>query len=290
MIPPRILRLKDILACPYCQNSPLDFHPDAAVCGNCRANYPIKNNRIFFVSSAERSDNLDIVKGWLKKRLGQAYYKIGVDIIAPTYPFRYAHWIRRYLNPGNQIVIDIGCGNHRIDDDIIGMDLFEYDAVDIVCDLKNLPFIDGRVDAFVSRSVLEHLPDPLGVIQQLYRCTRIGGYGLHLAPFLFPFHASPYDFHRFTHKGFELLFKDWELVKQINATGPVTLGLISLIEFLSILFGFGHNRYKAIIYLFFCGLLFPFKFLDAPFINRQSFLSLAPTIFNIIQKNNATPS
>jgi ubiquinone/menaquinone biosynthesis C-methylase UbiE len=65
--------------------------------------------------------------------------------------------------------------------------MFDYDAVDIVCTLDALPFRDGEVDALVSRSVLEHVAAPSAVLAEFARCTRPGGIGIHMIPFLFPY-------------------------------------------------------------------------------------------------------
>ncbi len=43
------------------------------------------------------------------------------------------------------------------------------------------------------------------------------------------------------------------------------------------------ERLETYIYLFFCLLLFPFKFLDASFIGRRSMLTLAPTILVVVR-------
>lgn len=283
----RLERLKPILACPS-DGGDLRFTAHAAQCQVCRMAYPIRGEKIYFVEAPTSSDSLDTVKGRLKRWLGPYYYTIGLNVLAPTYPFSYRRKIRQWLEPRRHIIIDIGCGNHRIDEDIICVDLYDYDVVDVVCDLAALPFKPQSVDAFVSRSVLEHLPDPANVVQHLYRCTRLGGLSLHLIPFLFPFHASPDDFQRYTHKGLEVLFGNWDIVVRTNATGPITLGLISLIECLAILCSLGRERIKAYLYLFFCAVLFPLKYLDAPFVNRQSFLTLAPTIFLVARKRDAT--
>jgi SAM-dependent methyltransferase len=280
----RLERLKPALSCPNCCGG-LDFKNTSATCRECSAVYPIRNGRIYFVNVPEHTDELDKIKGRLKKWLGKYYYDIGIKIFAPTYPFDYIGWIRRYLNPATQIVVDVGCGNQRIDEHIICLDFFDYDAVDIVCDLSALPFKPNSVDAYVSRSVLEHVPNPSGIVAHFHRCTKVGGLGLHLIPFLFPFHASPSDFQRYTHKGLEMLFREWEIVEQTNATGPITLGLLNTIEFLSIMFSLGQAQVKAFIYLLLCSLLFPLKYLDALFVNRKSFLSMAPSIFTVVRKH-----
>jgi len=283
----RLERLKPILACPSDGGS-LEYSAQAAQCQVCQASYPIARGKIYFVDVPERGDALDGLKGRLKRWLGKYYYTIGLHVVAPTYPFNYRRRIVQWLDPRQHLVVDVGCGNHRIDENIIGLDLYDYDAVDIVCNLEALPFKPQSVDAFVSRSVLEHVADPVRVVQHMYRCTRTEGLSLHLIPFLFPFHASPFDFQRYTHKGLALLFKEWEVIEQTNATGPVTLGLISAIECLSILLSGGREQIKAYAYLLLCLLLFPLKYLDALFVNRRSFLTLAPTIFLVVRKHHAT--
>lgn len=283
----RLERLKSILACPR-DGGNLDYTSEAARCQVCGTAYPIRSSKIYFVEVPERADAFDDLKGRLKRWLGRYYYTVGLTILAPTYPFNYRKKLRQWLEPARHIVVDVGCGNHRIDENVIGLDLYDYDAVDVVCDLRALPFKPQSVDAFVSRSVLEHVPDPSTVVQHFHRCTRVGGLSLHLIPFLFPFHASPYDFQRYTHKGLELLFENWEVVDRCNATGPVTLGLIATIECMAIMLSLGYEKIKAYLYLLFCALLFPLKYLDAPFINRESFLTLAPTIFLVVRKGNAT--
>ena len=282
----RLERLKPILVCPRCRDA-LVFPDGDGRCEACRETYPVREGRIYFVDVPDHRDPLDRLKGRLKRWLGRYYHTVGITLLAPTYPFDYAGRIRRYLDPSRQVVVNVGCGNHRIDPDVIGLDLFAYEATDVVCDVHALPFRPDSVDAFVSRSVLEHVPDPAAVVAAFHRATRPGGLGLHLIPFLFPFHASPQDFQRYTHRGLERLFAGWTIIDMYNATGPVTLWLLTTLEFLSTLLSAGRERAKAYLYLALCGLLFPLKFLDAPFVHRRAFLSLAPTIFTVVRKETA---
>lgn len=272
--------------CPRC-HGPLDYATGEATCTSCAARYPIRDGRVHFIADAERVDELDRVKGWLKRRLGRYYYTVGIRVIAPTFPFNFAKHVRRYVDPGSELVIDAGSGNDRIHPDIICADMFAYAAVDIVCDLEALPFRDGSIAGFVSRSVIEHVEAPARIIGEFHRCTRPGGYGVHLIPFLFPYHASPGDYYRFTHQGQRMLFSDWEMIDTTNPTGPVTVTLVVLLEALATILSFNRPRAKSVIYLGLCAVLFPLKFLDAPFVGRRGFVGCAATIVSVVRKPSA---
>ena len=277
-LPPRLARFLPALACPGC-GAPLESVAEALRCTGCTTQYPVRGGKVYFRSAAGRDDELDSLKGRLKALLGRWYYIIGVRVIAPTYPFPFARRLRRQLDCSSHLVVDAGCGVHRCDENALGLDLYDYPAVDVVCDLYALPFRVGSLDAIVTRSVLEHVTDPEAVVQGFLRSTRVGGFGMHQVPFLFPFHASPHDYRRFTHMGLRQLFGKWRMVEQVNSGGPVTLALTSTIELLATLFSFGQPGLKGALYLLLCGLLFPLKFLDAPFIGRKAMLPMAPSIF-----------
>lgn len=282
-LPHRVLKIQSLLACPRCRSN-LSFSEQTARCVECAVNYPITGGKIYFRQPIASVDALDGVKGVLKRLLGQSYYTIGVQLFAPTYPFNYAAAIRRNRNISDRVIVDLGCGNNRVDNDVVTLDAVDYEAVDIVADLASLPFRSEAVDGFVSRSVLEHVPDLGAAVAEMRRCTKPGGFGLHLIPFLFPYHASPHDYQRFTHSGAERLFTGWKLVDQRNATGPVSLLLACLAELISVALSFGNARIKSIVYLGACLLLFPLKYLDAPFVGRKAFLGIAPTILTVVRR------
>jgi SAM-dependent methyltransferase len=58
------------------------------------------------------------------------------------------------------------------------------ETVDHKVDLMNLPFADNSFDFFICSHVLEHVPDDLQAIRELYRITRPGGCGILMAPII----------------------------------------------------------------------------------------------------------
>lgn len=281
---PRLERVRNSLVCPACR-AELMFTDAGAECLRCAAVYPLRDGKLFFLPISGGSvDFMDQIKERMKRALGKWYYRIGVDMLSPNYPFDYAAAVRKVLDPTRQLVIDVGAGNNRVDEHILCLDMFDYSAVDIVCDVANLPFRDGSIDGCVSRSMLEHVPTPGRVVAEFSRVTRQGGSGVHLIPFMMPFHASPYDFQRYTHKGAALLFDEWELLEQSAPFGPFSLLTNIMVELISIALSFGNVRVKVILYFLSCLLLFPLKFLDAPFVRRQAFFTLAPSILTIVRK------
>jgi SAM-dependent methyltransferase len=69
---------------------------------------------------------------------------------------------------------------------------------DIRSDAARLPLASGCCDAAICTEVLEHVPDPRPVIAEISRVLKSGGALLITVPFLFPFHADPFDFGRYT--------------------------------------------------------------------------------------------
>lgn len=69
---------------------------------------------------------------------------------------------------------------------------------DVQTDAATLPFKNETFDAVICAEMLEHVADPVSVIREAYRVLRGRGVLLMTVPFLFPLHADPYDYCRYT--------------------------------------------------------------------------------------------
>jgi SAM-dependent methyltransferase len=86
-----------------------------------------------------------------------------------------------------------------------------YAQPDYVCDLAAIPVADARFDHVVCTQVLEHLPEPQRVIEELARVLRPGGTLWLSAPLFYAEHERPYDFFRYTRYGLRRLLESARL-------------------------------------------------------------------------------
>lgn len=114
----------------------------------------------------------------------------------------------KYLT-ADAVVYDIGCGQKPFAEFLkgkvkshIGVDLadgfYQADKVDIIGTAYAVPAPDGCADAVISSQVIEHLKTPLLAIAETHRLLKSGGLFFLSFPFLYPIHAAPRDFMRYT--------------------------------------------------------------------------------------------
>ena len=73
-------------------------------------------------------------------------------------------------------ILDVGCGTNKYEG-AIGLDNNSRTAADIIHDLGEFPYPlkDNEFDMAISRHVVEHVPDVIGFVEELYRIVRPGG-------------------------------------------------------------------------------------------------------------------
>lgn len=107
-------------------------------------------------------------------------------------------WMRRHLPES--------CAYVALDYPITAL---EYGSrPDVYADAAKLPFADSSFDGVFCLEVLEHVPHPAEVVQEIARVLRPGGKAWVSMPFLYPLHDAPRDFQRYTGHGLE---RDFEL-------------------------------------------------------------------------------
>ncbi|KKP56610.1 MAG: Methyltransferase type 11 [Parcubacteria group bacterium GW2011_GWB1_35_5] len=160
------------------------------------------------------------------------------------------------------ITIDIGSGPERLGREFINVDIFPFSEVDIVADAEILPFRDNSIDAAVSESVFEHVPDADKVAREMVRVVKPGGYIYVSAPFVHPYHASPDDFNRWTISGLKHMFPELDIIESGIRSGPWSAFLMFLAYWLGIIFAFGSKKAAPFVAHIFMLVLGPLKYLD----------------------------
>ena len=225
--------------------------------------FKYKNDKFVFVEVEEGivSDSLDQIKTFFKKYVW--LYELLIYVIAPLYPSRY-FYLKRVLNRtknSDLVVVNLGSGYTDLRPDMINVDLLAYAPVNVVCDITELPFKDNSVDQIINIAVLEHVPNPQAVIAEIHRVLKPGGKLLCEIPFMQAFHASPYEFQRFTYEGIKVQFQEFKNLK-IHSISPTGGMLWPLQEWFVMLFSFGIKPLHNILLIIVMVLTFPIKFLD----------------------------
>lgn len=102
----------------------------------------------------------------------------------------------------------------------VGCDLSEGPGVDRIEDLHHLTLGDGVIGTALLLDTIEHVREPWVAMSELSRCLRPGGLLVMASVMLFPIHAYPDDYWRFTRSGFGSLLSPFEAVALVDAGIP----------------------------------------------------------------------
>ena len=158
--------------------------------------------------------------------------------------------------------LNLGAGFRSSPPGFLGVDREAYGGIDVIADLGALPFRDESIDGILCEMVLEHIPDATGALGECRRVLRPGGRIYIAVPFLWPYHASPHDYRRWTVSGVLRDLDGFRVIDVGLAGGPTTTLVNVLHEWLAIAFSFNVDLLYRALYLALMPLLFPFKILD----------------------------
>jgi len=120
------------------------------------------------------------------------------------------------LEPG-KLMLDGGAGNCKHKSFFphvrtIALDLAQnrqrrYGQIDVAGDLNSIPFKADTFDAVINIEVLEHVREPVKVLEEMFRVLRPGGRLFLTTPQGWEEHRVPHDYFRFTRFGLRYLFE-----------------------------------------------------------------------------------
>jgi len=163
-------------------------------------------------------------------------------------PFHPGFWVRRRLERaiGSQrdrvcgVLLDVGCGlkpyekvlGERVNK-YIGLEYspesgYRGNKADVYADAAAIPLASGSVDTVLCTELLEHVPNPDMVIEEIARVLKPGGILLCTAPFFYPIHDA-LDFFRYSPMGVATMMRrhsfQVESVAPLSGTG-LTLAIL----------------------------------------------------------------
>lgn len=93
-------------------------------------------------------------------------------------------------------------------DEYIGVDYIEGEGVDKICDVRNLPFKDGSINAVIAMNLFEHVEEPWLAFDEIKRVLSDDGIIIIGTPFSYEIHGCPDDYYRYTPDFYVKTFKD----------------------------------------------------------------------------------
>ena len=129
--------------------------------------------------------------------------RLAAELVASLYDAHLARYARGRL-------VDLGCGKVPLfaayRDHVSTVTCVDWegtshtnDWVDVYCDLAgDLPFEDGSFDTILLSDVLEHIPRPEHLWEEMSRILSPGGHLIMNVPFLYWLHEEPHDYYRYT--------------------------------------------------------------------------------------------
>jgi ubiquinone/menaquinone biosynthesis C-methylase UbiE len=126
-------------------------------------------------------------------------------------------WLKKIISklPKNLRILDAGAGELKNRKycthlDYVSQDFGQYKGskkdglhnkkwdtseIDIVSDICKIPQADASFDAILCSEVLEHVPDPIKVLDEFHRLLKLGGKLIITAPFSSNVHMAPYYYY-----------------------------------------------------------------------------------------------
>jgi len=190
----------------------------------------------------------------------------------------YSDYIQRLdQQSAERLILNIGAGGYQYFKRSINVDPYRVHPGDVQAVGESLPFVDEAFDIVYCCAVLEHVPQPEVIIQEMHRVLKWGGHIYVEIPFLQPFHAAPHDYARVTSQGIKKWFEMFHVLETGACVGPGSTVTWILVEYVQLFFG--SSLLKKMSRFLTRIVLFPLKYLDRWLIEKENAHVLASGFF-----------
>jgi len=139
--------------------------------------------------------------------------------------------IQKFTHLSKGKLLDIGAGMspykpffEKYVDEYIRFDSFDYDGKipNIIGEGTKIPLSDSSIDTVLCTQVLEHVPYPQKIVDEIHRILKKDGVCIMTTHMASPLHGMPHDYFRFTKQGLKfVLFKEFKKVKVKENGGAI---------------------------------------------------------------------
>jgi SAM-dependent methyltransferase len=285
------LALQERLICPHCR-AQLCPVGESFVCKNCGNDYPViggipilidENVCGFRISGYARPRELTKAER-AKRALRSVLPAISLNLAAKRNYQQFREMLLR-LNPHPRVLIvggaTAGAGTSELLADerieFVESDIAIDDRTTLVCDAHALPFADQTFDGVIFQAVMFYLQDYQRCISEMFRVLKPEGIIYSESAFMEQVVGGEYDFYRFTLRGHEYQFRQFERISSGISGGPAMATAWS-IQYLLLSFT-ESAAIRAAIRIFCKCTLFWMKYLDLLLVRKRGAVDAAAGTF-----------
>jgi uncharacterized protein YbaR (Trm112 family) len=285
------LALQERLICPHCR-ARLYQLGESFVCKNCGNDYPViggipilidESACGFRISSYEHARELTLAER-AKRALRNVLPAISLNLAARDNYRQFREMLFR-SNPNPRALIVGGATAGAGTSELLADERIEFVESDIaiderttlVCDAHVLPFADQTFDGVIFQGVMFYLQDYPRCISEMFRVLKPQGIIYSESAFMEQVVGGEYDFYRFTLRGHEYQFRQFERVSSGVSGGPAMATAWS-IQYLLLSFTESAAVRAAIRILCKCT-LFWMKYLDLLLVRKRGAVDAAAGTF-----------
>jgi uncharacterized protein YbaR (Trm112 family) len=279
--------LQERLICPRCR-TPLSPRGESFVCKNCGNDYPVISGIPILIDESASGFRISGYQAprprgqaeRAKRALRSLLPAISMNLAARR-NYRHFREMLFTVSPKPRVLIIGGATAGAGTDELLADDRIEFVESDIaiderttlVCDAHALPFADQTFDGVIFQGVLFYLQDFPRCINEIFRVLKPQGVVYSESAFMEQVVGGEYDFYRFTLRGHEHQFRQFQRISSGISGGPAMATAWS-IQYLMLSFT-ENSILRAGIRVFCKCTLFWMKYLDLLLVNKRGSVDAA---------------